>query len=237
VVNLNTVEEFAIFIAGEIVLSSDPGKTIKKWRELVGISQSALAASLKVSPSVISDYERSRRSPGSSMVKRIAVALVDADKTRGGNMAKSYSRVMPNEPMLNGIIEIKEFISPIKAGKILQAVRGEVIANGDLLDKDLFGYTILDSVKAILELSMEEFYRIYGMTSERALIFTRVSGGRSPFIAIKVSGLRPGMVVLHGLDRVDPLGVEIAERERILLILSTIKDVNEMAESLRRNVS
>ncbi|MFQ5814991.1 MAG: transcriptional regulator, partial [Candidatus Hydrothermarchaeaceae archaeon] len=177
------------------------------------------------------------RAPGSHMVKRIVEGLVDADEARGANMAKTYGRVMPEGFGLEGVIEIKEFMSPVKASGILRAVRGKVIANEDLLNKDLFGYTILDSVKAILELTVEEFHRIYGMSSERALVFTHVSSGRSPFIAIKVSSLKPGMVVLHGLDKVDPLGIKIAERERIPVVLSTIEDIDELTESLRRNTS
>ncbi len=234
---LSSTGELSTFIAGEIVLSPDPGKTIKKWREMVGISQGSLAGNLKMSSSVISDYERGRRTPGSNMVKRIVGALVDADEARGANVAKTYGRVLPKSPGLEGVIELREFTSPVKASEILRAVQGKVITNDSLLEKDLFGYTILDSVKAILGLSVEEFHRIYGMSSERALVFTNVSSGRSPFIAIKVSSLKPGMVVLHGLDKVDPLGVAIAEREKIPVVLSTIKDIGELTESLRRNTS
>ncbi len=234
---MSTMGELSTRIAGEIVLSSAPGMAIKKWRELVRISQGTLAESLGVSPSVISDYERGRRAPGSDIVKRIVNALVDADEAGGANVAKSYGKTLAGDYGLTGVIEIREFTSPVKAREILGAVKGKVIANGKLLTKDLFGYTIIDSVKAILELSAQEFYRIYGMTSERALVFTNVSSGRSPFIAIKVSSLKPGMVVLHGLEKVDPLGVEIATRERIPVVLSTIKGIDELMDSLRRNVS
>ena len=44
-------------IAGEITLSLDPGKTIRKWREEFGVSQQDLAKHLGMSPSVISAYE------------------------------------------------------------------------------------------------------------------------------------------------------------------------------------
>ena len=52
-------------IAGEICLSDEPGRTIRKWREQFHISQQELSKHLGVSPSVISDYEAGRRkSPG-----------------------------------------------------------------------------------------------------------------------------------------------------------------------------
>ena len=48
-------------IAGEITLSSDPGGSMKKWREIFAIHQTELASHLKVSSSTISDYEGGRR--------------------------------------------------------------------------------------------------------------------------------------------------------------------------------
>ena len=54
------VNEFKEKIAGEIALSADPGKTIKKWREEFGISQHELADNVGISHSVISDYESGR---------------------------------------------------------------------------------------------------------------------------------------------------------------------------------
>ncbi|MFQ3294432.1 MAG: putative transcriptional regulator, partial [Natrialbaceae archaeon] len=59
-------------IAGEVVLSTDPGATIRKWRTDFDVSQTALADQLDVSPSVISDYESGRReSPGIGVVERV----------------------------------------------------------------------------------------------------------------------------------------------------------------------
>lgn len=57
-------------IAGEIALSDSPGSTMKKWRELFGISQVELSKFLKISTSTISDYEGNRRaSPGVGIIK------------------------------------------------------------------------------------------------------------------------------------------------------------------------
>src|SRR3989442_10635225 len=52
-------------IAGEIALSDQPGKTMRKWREEFRISQTLLATHMRVSPPVIFDYEAGGRpSPG-----------------------------------------------------------------------------------------------------------------------------------------------------------------------------
>ena len=50
-------DEFKEKIAGEITLSSDPGKAIRKWREEFKLSQHQLADAMGISHSVISDYE------------------------------------------------------------------------------------------------------------------------------------------------------------------------------------
>ena len=49
---MDSIQEW---IAGEIALSDTPGSTMKKWRELFGISQVELAKYLKISTSTISD--------------------------------------------------------------------------------------------------------------------------------------------------------------------------------------
>jgi len=50
-------EQLAKMIAGEVVLSDDPGQTLRKWREIFGVTQTDLAHQLSISPSVVSDYE------------------------------------------------------------------------------------------------------------------------------------------------------------------------------------
>ena len=40
-----------------------------------------------------------------------------------------------------------------------------------------------------------DLVKAYGMTTDRALIFTNVSSGRSPMVAIKVTNLKPSLVV------------------------------------------
>jgi len=74
-----------------------------------------------------------------------------------------------------------------------------------------------------------------GTTTERALVFTNVSTGRSPMVAIRVSPLKPAVVVIHGpRKKIDPLAIRLAERERIPLVLSLLNTVNDLVRSLRR---
>lgn len=227
----------AIRIAGEIVLSSHPYEAIRKWRRIFEVSQVELANQMGVSPSVISDYESGRRHfPRADTVKRILDCLFDIDQSRGGRVAKSLKRMILPEMPPGVILDIREFSSPIKARELVKAVEGEVVVGEDLLEREIFGYTVIDSVRAIVELRRDDFLRFYGLTSERALVFTGVATGRSPFVAIKVGGINPSLVIFHGpgLTRVDELGMRIAASENIPVVISRLATVTELGDKLRR---
>jgi len=219
-------------IAGEIVISPNPGLAMRKWRNLLQASQVEVAEELGCSPSVISDYEAGRRrSPGSNFIKRFVEALLDIDQRRGGRYSRELARITIDVSDI--FLDMREFTSPATARQLCEAVEGEVIACPDALEREVYGYTIVDSLKAIQTLSGLEFYRIFGSTSERALVFTGVRKGRSPMIAVKISPLKPRIVVLHGVRReVDPLAVSLAEGEGIPLAVSRMRSEEELVEAL-----
>jgi putative transcriptional regulator len=187
---------------------------------------------------VISDYESGRRrSPGSELVKKFVDALIEVDVSRGSQVIRGYERLLEVGVLTGAVLDMREFAFPLKAEDVCKIVEGTPVANEDLMKKDIYGYTALDGPRAILELSSDEFLRIYGLTSERALVFTKVSGGRSPFVAIRVSPIKPGLVILHGLKEVDPLGIKIAEIERIPVILSGIESDEALITALRNNTN
>jgi putative transcriptional regulator len=225
-------ETLARRIAGEIVLSPSPGATMKKWRTLLQVSQVEAAHEMNLSPSVVSDYETGRRrSPGSAFVKRFVSALLDVDKRRGGPYLQQMTRITLDP--WDVFLDIREFSTPATIGEICEALKCEVLVGEDAYEQNVFGYTVIDSVKAIQMLSGLEFYRIFGATSERALVFVSVSRGRSPMIAVKISPFRPRIVVLHGVrGEVDPLAVSLARHEGIPLAVSKLGTQDEVVDSL-----
>jgi len=229
-------ERIARWIAGDITLSDDPGEAFKRWRERFGMNQTSLAKVMRVSPSVISDYEAGRRkSPGAATIKRVVDAFLKVDEQQGGEVSKTFAKVFGTQLPPDVVLEIREFGEPTSGKTICKAVDGDVAANKDLLSQKLFGYTIVDSYKAVLGLSVDDFRRLYGLTTERALVFTGVTTGRSPMVAVKVIGITPGMVILHGeLKRVDVLGVKIAELLRVPLVISRLPSVGDLLEGLRK---
>jgi putative transcriptional regulator len=224
------------WIAGDITLSDEPGGALKRWREIFGMSQTSLAKALRISPSVISDYEAGRRkSPGATTIKRIVEAFIKVDERQGGKVARAFVHMFGSQLPPDVVLDIREFKEPIDGRALCKAVAGEAVVNKALLRQRLFGYTVIDSYKAVVKLSSDEFTRLYGLTAERALIFTGVTTGRSPMVAIKVIGITPGMVIFHGeLKQVDPLGMKIAEILRVPLVVSKLPSVDNLLENLRR---
>ena len=202
-------------IAGNVVASPDPGRAMRAWREKLAIKQVTLARALNISASVLSDYESGRRpSPGVQFVRKYVEALVTLDEGKG----RMVSRLVSSEKD-EAILSIGEFHSPLDALEILGMLDATILA-GDPSAVKLYGYTVVDSIKTIYALSGYDFYRIFGATTERALVFTKVGMGRSPLVAIRVSQLKPRVVVIHGPRAVDPLAVDLARREGLVLALS-----------------
>ncbi|NYT11916.1 MAG: helix-turn-helix domain-containing protein [Methanomassiliicoccales archaeon] len=224
-------EELREKIAGEITLSDDAGKTIRKWREEFAISQQELARKLRVSPSVISDYESGRRkSPGIVIVRRIVNGLITIDEEHGSPTIKKYNLGEKSDC----IISIKEFKTSMSAEKFMRLVNGDNLTHTVSLNRDIHGFTVIDSMKAITSLSSLDYLKIYGWSSERALIFTGVKFGRSPMIAIRAHPLKPALVAYHKPEHVDDLAIRLATLEGIPLIRidMPVKTLVEKLESI-----
>jgi len=223
-------------MAGEITLSEKPGEVMKKWRINFDVAQSDLSTHLEVSPSVISDYESGRRkSPGTVIVSKIVNALLDIDQQRGSKQIHAYESMIIGSYDANVIYDIHEYSTPITINELSNLIEARIIHSQDPdNNKQLYGYTVVDSLKVILELTYQEFQKLYGWSTERAMIFTKVSTGRSPLVAIRVTNLKPGTIVLHGLeeDRVDPIAKQIAQVENISL-MSTVMPIDTMIKTLK----
>ncbi|MCD6244252.1 MAG: helix-turn-helix domain-containing protein [Candidatus Korarchaeota archaeon] len=222
-------------IAGDILFSQNIGLAMRKWREYFGVKQSELARLLGVSASVVSDYESSRRkSPGSLVLRRFIMTLIDEDEKRGGAVIRTLVRTTGMIPLLSSVIDMSEFTLPIELDKFLDVIEGRIVVEAPQ-PTYIHGYTVIDSIKAILSLTGSDFMRLFGTSTERALIFTKVTAGRSPMVALKVIDIRPSLVVLHGPqpDKIDKLGMKIATSMRVPLAVSMIEDVYELVEKLR----
>lgn len=221
-------------IAGEISLSEDPGATMRKWREIFSISQVELAKHLGITVSTISDYEGNRRkSPGTAVIRRFVTAIFDIDKAKGGSITQKLTE---KQKPVSEYFEVHEFARSISLKDFVKLVDGKVISNTDLIEtKKIYGYTLIDSIKVILEMPFSYFQNLYGNVNERVFIFTGVSTGRSPLVVVRVSSSKPSAIVLHNIDptKVDKLAMRISEKERIPLIVSNIP-IESIKDALNR---
>jgi putative transcriptional regulator len=214
-------------IAGEVVLSPHPGRTLRKWREDFGVSQRTLATELATVPSVISDYESERRaSPGAAFIRRYVDGLVAIDDREGGRIGKRFGHPARSE----GILALREFAVAVPLRSLAERLGAEAMSRVDPA-RDLHGYTILDAPRAILSIDASRWVEVYGWTTQRALIFANVKYGRSPMVAIRAHPLKPAAVVFAHPGRVDALAVRLSEVENIPL-LSTPLGPAEVSQAL-----
>lgn len=214
-------------IAGEIVLSTNPNQTLKKWREEFNITKSELAKEMGVSLSMISDYEKGRRqSPGIGTIKKFVDAMMIIENRHGGTILRRYKSGVPYD----AVIDIKDYDRDVNLKTIISKIDGKQVSNANA-DRYVRGFTIVNGVKAILTFSYSEYSILYGWSNERVIFFTEVKMGRSPMIAIRVHPLKPAAVVYVNADRVDDLAIKISDVENIPLI-TTEMDVAEISRKI-----
>jgi putative transcriptional regulator len=225
--------ELAEKIAGEITLSDDPGETVRKWRTDFEVTQTGLADALDVSPSVVSDYESGRRdNPGIGVVQRVVAALLDIDEARGGEHIRQHARVLSAGFDSEVVHDLGEYTANIPLERFYDAIDATELVRGD--QDTVAGHTVINSIAAITRLSSDEFYQLYGQSTNRALVFTEVTRGESPLVALRVVTPTPNAVVLHGLDD-DALWDHAADLARIdgFSLAVTDADLDEMLAGLR----
>jgi putative transcriptional regulator len=215
-------------IAGEIALSDEPGQTLRRWREEMKIKVKDLSREMGVTPSVISDYESGRRrSPGVHTIKRLVESMLGVDARNGGRFAARWN-TSPND----AIPAMAEFDAGVPAKEFLAAIHGKVLTKGSPAGRQVRGFTVIDSLKAITGIG-EDYSKIFGYTTERALIFTGVKYGRSPMIVIRTHPLKPAMVVYARPGKVDELAVRLAELDNIILARTEL-ETETLIERLER---
>lgn len=224
--------ELAEKIAGEITLSDDPGATLRKWRTDFNISQTDLASELEISSSVISDYESGRReSPGIGVVRRLVNGLLGIDERRGGDRIRQYGRVLSAGFDSDVVHDLREYATSIPLSTLHDDLEATEIVTNDTTH--ISGHTVIDSIEAITRLSSEEFFRLYGQSTNRVLVFTNVTRGEGVGIALRVLNPTPNAVILHGLEE-DELWDHARELARIdgYDLAVTNVDLEEMLERL-----
>jgi putative transcriptional regulator len=225
-------EVLARRIAGEIILSSKPGATMRKWRELFAVSQTNLSETMRLSSSVISDYESGRRqSPGAKFIRRFVLSLLRIDEQKGSRFIREFAKLTSSPSM--AVVDLREFPIPVRVEYLCRAIGGEVVACKDKYVKEVNGYTVIDSRKAVEVYSGLEYAQLFGATTERALVFTNVEAGCLPMMIVRVSSLKPRIVVFHRTQP-DAEAIRIAEYEQIPLIYSTTPSLEQLVKSLRK---
>jgi putative transcriptional regulator len=206
---------------------------MRKWRELFAVSQISLGERMFLSSStVISDYESGRRkSPGAKFIRRFVLALLQLDEEKGGRFIREFAKLTSSPSM--AIIDLREFPIPVRVEYLCRAINGEIISGADRYVKEIYGYTVVDAKKVVEALSGLEYAQLFGATTERALVFTNVEDASLAMMIVRVSHLKPRVVVFHRAKPSEE-AVKIAEYEQIPLIYSEAPSLEQLVKSLRK---
>jgi len=205
---------------------------MRKWRELFAVSQMNLAETMGLSASVVSDYESGRRkSPGAKFIRRFVLSLLHIDEEKGSRFIREFAKLTSSPSM--AVVDLREFPIPVRVEYLCKAIGGEVVACKEKYVKEVNGYTVVDSRKAIEAYSGSDYAQLFGATTDRALIFTNVEAGCLPMMIVRVSSLKPRIIVFHKTQP-DPEAISIAEYEQIPLIYSSTPTLEQLVKSLRK---
>ena len=186
-------------IAGAVATSDRPGATMRKWRGEFDVTQATLAEEMGVAPSVISDYEGGRRTnPGIDLVERYVEALLSVDERRGGERIRQFARVHSAGFDSDVVLDLREYPTAVSLPAVIDDLEATVLQEGPT--ERINGHTVIDSVAAIRRLSSEDFVRLFGQSTNRALVFTGVTRGEGTAVALRVVSPTPSAVILHGID-------------------------------------
>ena len=154
--------------------------------------------------------------------------MVEYDKAHGGKIVSSMFAKDNN----SAVYDIREFNTGTPITNLIQEIGGEILSgNEDILERPIYGYTIVDSLKAITTFNV--FGDLYGWSNERAIFFSGVHYGRSPMIAIRAHPVKPRVVIYVKPKTIDKLATKLAEMERIVLV-KTEFDEEEIVTVLKK---
>jgi putative transcriptional regulator len=224
------LETIAKRIAGDVVWNESPGQAMRKWRMTFNASQSDVAKMLGVSTSVVADYEKGRRTPGTKFIKKFVQSLIYIDRERGFPLIKELAKGLTVNP--DYVMDAGDFYEPVSFDRLLKLTDG-ILINSFYPEVQVHGYLVTDSIKSISMHRGNEFYQLLGLSINRALIFTKVRSGRSPLIALRIAPIKPNVLILHRPIRFDPLAVSLADSDNLPVIVSTLRDEDELIKNLR----
>ena len=190
---------------------------------------------MKVMPSVISDYESGRRkSPGIKVIKRIVENIILIDVANGGKTVSDFA-VFPTKTILSeAVMDMKEFGTPSSVKDFCKIIGATIGVRDDLMENKLYGYTVVNSLKALTEIPPMELVKLHSYTNERAVVFANAHTGKSAMVAIRLLNLRPGVVILHGAEDIDELAKRIGHTEGIPIAIIKSKDIDSLISVLKK---
>ena len=135
----------------------------------------------------------------------------------------------------DAILSMGEFPKSVDASEFCRLLDCTFQNTDVSMERQINGYTVIDSLKAITTFSSADYLKLYGWSTERALLFSGVKYGRSPMIAVRAHPMKPAIVVYIQPENIDDLAIRLASLENIILLSTQLpaSQIMERIETIR----
>lgn len=227
-------------ILGDIAANEEYGFVMKKWRELFNITQAKVAQELNIKPSVISDYEGSRRrSPGIGFVRKYVNTIIKLseihEKESFEKVKKLLGIVNETNSLLNKTFESKNTESILN---LLNAEKLTRRKNSEFFQECIFFSNKISHV--LTKMPSKKLFNHFKNSTDKFFIFSKVKSGRIPLILLNLlsktnKSKMPGLIIFQTNDefKLSRFVRRMAERNKITLGI-TNKEISEIKKIVEK---
>ncbi|VVB75465.1 Uncharacterised protein [Candidatus Tiddalikarchaeum anstoanum] len=227
-------------ILGDVVANEEYGLVMKKWRELFSVTQAEIAGKLDVKPSVISDYENSRRrSPGIVFIRSYVNALIVLGELRNKDLHDSVKKELDIKKANDNLI-IKTFNKPKNNSYLIKLLRAKPVTktNSSAINGLIFFHDNISRV--LMKLPTYKLLNEMKKVGSYAYIFSNVKSGNLPLILLtllsKINKTSMPALVIFQSDSFKPsnFSKKTAEKKNITLAVTgkDVKDIKKIIEKM-----
>ena len=88
------------------------------------------------------------------------LSLLQIDEGKGSRFIREFAKLTSSPSM--AVVDLREFPIPVRVEYLCRAIGGEVVACKEKYVKEVNGYTVIDSTKAVEAYSGSEYAQLFG---------------------------------------------------------------------------
>ncbi len=231
---------FRKIMAADIVLSDDTGNCLRKWLNLLNITQTEISEHLSISSSVISDYLGNRRkSPGILWIRNYINALIELEEASGLSTLAVLAPLIERIGTIDPIITAMQFSAPISLISFSKALEATIVfPTKEEYDLETYILGVLGvNARKILEIRSSDLKgNLLETTSKTAIIFANTQTGRGIFSFLPINDPIQTPIWVFPEKRINlsviKASVKRLQKAKAVILISKLNSVEKMITSL-----